>query len=486
MTDAAAPPTLVAAIDLHAAADPGRIAVIDRGRGLTYAELSRRVRRAAAWLHLQGLAPGDMVGLTIRDECPHLILSLGLLRLGCTQVTLPGRDPPPMRAAMAARLSVAAVLGESDADALPGATLLLPDMARIAGDAALDSRALPATPEGGIVLTSSGTTGQEKLVLMTSGLLARQAALTSKSGRVRHRIATNEFNNGKRQQCSSLWSGATEVLVNNRHDMGLAELCARYVVERLDLPPVAAERLLAEMARPGAPPWPQAAHIRLSGARVPGPLRAEIQARLTRQVVVNLASTESGGITRAGPEDHALHPDTVGRPIRGVDVEVVDEDDRPLPLGETGRIRVRSPAVVDGYIGDPAATARAFRGGWFIPGDVGFFLPDGSLVHLGRADDMMNLGTIKIFPAEIEAVAAGFPGLVDCAAFAQPAGAIGDIPMLAVVAREGFDAAALLSQCRARLGLRGPRKIILLPELPRNAQGKVLRRLLAERAAGGG
>jgi long-chain acyl-CoA synthetase len=255
-------------------------------------------------------------------------------------------------------------------------------------------------------------------------------------------------------------------------------------VERLDLPPVAAERLFAEMARPGAPAWPPAAAIRLSGARVPGPLRAEIQARLTREVVVNLASTESGGITRAGPDDHAVHPDTVGRPNPGVQVELVDEEDRPLPVGETGRLRVRSPAMVDGYIGDPAATARAFRDGWFYSGDVGFFLPDGSLVHLGRSDDMMNLGTIKIFPAEIEATAAGFPGLVDCAAFARRAGAIGDIPMLAVVAREGFDADALMAHCRARLGLRAPRKILVLPTLPRNAQGKVLRRVLAEQAAG--
>lgn len=114
---------------------------------------------------------------------------------------------------------------------------------------------------------------------------------------------------------------------------------------------------------------------------------------------------------------------------------------------------------------------------------MGYFLPDGSLVHLGRADDMMNLGSIKIFPAEIEAVAQDFPGVSECAAFAVRAPAMGDIPILAVVAAPGVDADALLAQCRGRLGLRAPRKVLVVPALPRNAQGKVLRRELAALAA---
>ena len=79
-------------------------------------------------------------------------------------------------------------------------------------------------------------------------------------------------------------------------------------------------------------------------------------------------------------------------------------------------------------------------------------------------------------------MAEGFPGLVDCAAFAWRSAALGDLPMLAVVSAAGFDAAALLAHCRARLGLRAPRRVLELPALPRNAQGKVLRRELASLA----
>ncbi len=98
----------------------------------------------------------------------------------------------------------------------------------------------------------------------------------------------------------------------------------------------------------------------------------------------------------------------------------------------------------------------------------------------GRSDEMMNLGSLKIFPAEIEVAAEGFPGVVEHAAFARHAPALGDIPMLAVVASAPFDAAALLAHCRARLGVRAPRKVVVVASLPRNARGKVIRRALAD------
>jgi acyl-coenzyme A synthetase/AMP-(fatty) acid ligase len=107
------------------------------------------------------------------------------------------------------------------------------------------------------------------------------------------------------------------------------------------------------------------------------------------------------------------------------------------------------------------------------------------LVFGGRADDMMILNSINIFPAEIEKVAEGFPGVIECAAFPMRSPVHGDIPMLAVVGADGCDLKALMTYCRERLGIRAPRKVIGLPEIPRNPQGKVVRRELSARAAHG-
>lgn len=468
--------SVVGRIAAVAARDPARVAVVDAGRVIAYATLALHVGRMAGWLRRQGIGPGETVGLTLREEYPHLLATLALLALGCRQVTLGSRDPPAMRADLAARLRVAAVLGEREADALPGTPLLRPDMRAIAAEGVEDAPAPPLAGGGTLVITSSGTTGRPKLIALPEAALAMQGMMTAGLGTVRFRSIGNEFNNAKRLQLHTLAAGGTEVLANNGAGAEVAEVCARHGVMRLNIAPVKAEALLAAMARPGAPPWPPQTGITLAGGPVPASLRRRLMAALTPDVCVLYGTSETGPVTIARPAHHDEHPDTVGPPVPGVRVEVVDEDGRALPPGERGLVRIRSAAAATAYLDDPEATARAFRDGWFHPGDAGWMTQGGALVLAGRADDMMNLGTIKIFPAEIEAAAAGFPGLVECAAFALRSAAHGDIPLLAVVAREGMDTAALLAACRERLGLRAPRRIVALDALPRNAAGKVLRR----------
>jgi acyl-coenzyme A synthetase/AMP-(fatty) acid ligase len=129
--------------------------------------------------------------------------------------------------------------------------------------------------------------------------------------------------------------------------------------------------------------------------------------------------------------------------------------------------------MIDRYLDDQALTALTFRDGWFYPGDNGHMTADGSLVLEGRADDVMNLSGIKISPAELEAVAEAFPGVVECAALPIKSPVHGDIPVLAVATDGSVDLAALQQFCRARLGVRAPRKVFRVEQLPRNAAGKV-------------
>jgi acyl-coenzyme A synthetase/AMP-(fatty) acid ligase len=140
--------------------------------------------------------------------------------------------------------------------------------------------------------------------------------------------------------------------------------------------------------------------------------------------------------------------------------------------------------MLDGYFGDPAATARHFRDGCFYPGDLGSFTAAGSLCLAGRTDDVMNLNGIKIYPSEIERVLEDEPGVRSAAAFAVDSAVHGQIPVVAVV--WGGDGAAdpsrLQARARARLGVRAPRRVVLVDELPRTSAGKVataeLRRLV--------
>ena len=461
------------------------MAVIDRGRAVTYRDLDILAGRMAAWLERRGLRPGDMAGITVREELPHLVTSLGLMRLGCHQIGLASQDPIAMRADLAARIRAAAIIGDRAEDAIDGVGLIIPDHEAIAGDAGLDDSHIPAPgPEGTtVLLTSSGTTGRPKLIPITERLLRTWGLVRLNATERRFLPVAVEFGQARREILTSLAAGGSRVFANNGDDLDLFEVIRRYKVDQLTLPPRRAESLLHEASRLG--PWPEGARLSVTGATVPGTLRARIQAELTYDLYVPYGVTEFSRASIAMPEDHARHPEGVGRPW-GTEVIVVDDEGRRLPPGQPGILRVLSVGRTDGYFDDAEASAKVFLpGGWFHTGDIATITPDGHILLAGRGDDMMILGTINVFPAEIEHAAAGFAGLADCAAFAFRSGAHGDIPMIAAVetAPGALDAAALVAHCRARLGLRAPRKAIIVPALPRNPAGKVLRRDLASIAA---
>ena len=469
-----------AAVAAWARRDPGRLAFIDRGVGMTYATLNDRVGALAGWLARQGLAPGTTVGLTLRDDMAHIATALALMRLGCDQVTLPSHDPPMLRQAVAARLRVALLIGDDAADALPGIAFLRLDPAAPEGHA-------PAGPArtARIILSSSGTTGRPKLVPLSEADIVAHMARGQGDGRVFYRSASAEHNNVRKHHLGLLALGATTVLANCAALPDLAEACERFGIERVPLPPERAAALCELQARAGAHPWPARTSLVLFGATAPPALRQRLMAQVTPNLILIYSTTEVGTITLAGPHDDERHPDGIGTPAEGVVLRIVDEAGRDLPCGETGLVRLRAPGMAQGYIDDPEAEARAFHDGWFQPGDRGRLEPDGTLTFAGRDAEMMMLGTINVFPAEIERAAEGFPGVADCAAFALRSAMLGDIPALAVVetAPGALNVAALAAACRARIGLRAPRRIVVVPALPRTATGKVQRDRLAGMAA---
>jgi len=464
---------IMAAVQRVAARDPDRPALIHGGGVLRYGALVRQVGALAAQFARAGLRPRDAVGITLRDDVANILGTLALIRLGCRQVALPARDPRPLREDLARRLALVAVIGDEAADAL-GAALIRPDI-----EAAHAAPPMPLPPPPGVaelVVGTSGTTGRPKLMVADEAMMVDRGAILAAHGTVFLHALGFDGNHGKRLTLRSLVHGGTEVLAHGAAPEDFAGLARRFGIARMHLQPHIAAALPAERGRAGA--FPPGLRLFTTGTRIPQALRFELQAALGVGVHVQYGTTEVGMVSIAGPDDHAAHPDAVGRVFAGIDVSTVDGDGRALPANQEGLLRFRSSGAVRGYLDDAEADARFFPGGWFRPGDIGRVAPDGALRVTGRQDDMMTLGVIKIFPAEIEAVAEGFPGLRDCAAFALPSGSLGEIPVLACVAAPGFDAAALLALCRARLGLRAPRKVAVMAALPRNGAGKVVRRAL--------
>lgn len=175
------------------------------------------------------------------------------------------------------------------------------------------------------------------------------------------------------------------------------------------------------------------------------------------------------------------NPTDAGQLVDGSELEIVDDDDRVLPAGVPGRIRHRNPAMVHGYLGDPDATARAFRNGWFYSGDLGLLRPDGGLTLTGRETEVLNAGGVKIDPVKLDLFAAGLPGIREACAFERTATSGLREVGIALVADDGFDVQATADALKAEFGAAAPVFIARVDEIPRNAMGKPMRRSLAGR-----
>jgi len=459
----------------HARDRPGVAAIVAGDRTLDYATLATEVARLAAAMAANGLVPGTVVGLVLRDEIEHLLATLALLECGALQISLPSREPADTRERLARRVAATAVLVDRDDDAPAGLRRLRYADLR-GGRAGIARSADPEAPV--LALTGSGTTGEPKLIVYSGRDLARQAARTFDfTGQRALRPAHVEFNNSKRIRLYTIWQGGTCVLANGSTD-AIPALCERHGVTRLELSSLHAANLVAASGRQG--PLPPALQVRVGGSRLPWSLRRAFLERVSRNLHVSYGTTETSVVSIAGPDEHDAR-ESVGRPVPDVEVSIVDDAGAPVGAGAIGEIRLRTAGMARGYVGDPAATARAFRDGWFVPGDRVSIDADGRLIVQGRSDDMMIMNGVNVFPLEIERVLESHPAVAAAAALPFASAVHGQIPVAAVELRPGSTctSAELVRHARQALGVRAPRRVLVVDVLPRSSLGKILRRSIA-------
>lgn len=240
--------------------------------------------------------------------------------------------------------------------------------------------------------------------------------------------------------------------------------------------------------------------LRIAGtgaARVPPELVHAMRERLGCPVVVRYTSTESSLGTGTSPDDDVqVVATTVGRPVPGVELQIVDDDGAPADRGAVGRVRLRSGAVLRGYVGDlasgtlldPVATGAVLDAeGWVTTGDLGAIGEDGNLTLAGRVSEMYIRGGYNVYPAEVEAVLGELAGVAQVAVVGSPDPVLGEIGVAFVVAAAPAVAVSLddlRAACRPRLAdYKAPDRMHLVAELPLTPMAKIDKRELAARAA---
>ena len=191
--------------------------------------------------------------------------------------------------------------------------------------------------------------------------------------------------------------------------------------------------------------------------------------------------TECSPVTCVNPIGGVRKIGTVGLPVPNVEMKIIDEQGKELPYGEIGEIAVRGPSVMKGYWRMGKATDESFRGDWFLTGDLGNEDEDGYFSILDRKKDMVIVNGMNVYPRIIEEVLYRLDAIAEAAVIGRVDKTHGEIPVAYVVIREGYesDAADIRSWCRQHLAnYEVPRKVIFLESLPKNAAGKIVKRVL--------
>jgi len=233
-----------------------------------------------------------------------------------------------------------------------------------------------------------------------------------------------------------------------------------------------------------------------TGEAFPAELAERFEAALPGvRVHAFFAMTEVGQIAALEPADRRTHAGSVGRPVPGLEIKLVDAAGEPVPTGEPGEILVRDgrpgqSLVMRGYHNRPEDTAAVLRDGWFATGDVGRFDADGFLFIVDRKKDMVVTGGYNVYSREVEDVIRELPQVEDAAVVGVPDARYGESVAAFVQLKPGtaLTAEQIVDHCRTRLaGYKKPRSVAFVDDLPRSPTGKLLKRELREtagRAAG--
>jgi long-chain acyl-CoA synthetase len=219
------------------------------------------------------------------------------------------------------------------------------------------------------------------------------------------------------------------------------------------------------------------------GSAMPLEVLRSFEERFGVQILEGYGLSETSPTATFNRLDRPSKPGTVGLPVWGVSVRVVDADDKDVPRGEQGEVVIKGHNVMKGYLGRPEATAAAIREGWFHTGDIGTFDDDGFLSITDRVKDMIVRGGFNVYPREIEEVLMTHPAVSLAAVLGVPDDRLGEEVKAFVVLAAGAEVTEdeLVAWSKQQMAdYKYPRRIAFLDALPMNATGKILKRELRE------
>ncbi|MGB3067266.1 MAG: class I adenylate-forming enzyme family protein [Ottowia sp.] len=497
----------------HARQNPTHKALVDGSdpsSSLDYGALDERMDRIAAALQASGLRAGDSIAMCAPASVDYAAVFLGALRAGVVVAPLAPGSTPEALARMLADAQARLFFVDEDTAArmpVPSTGTPTPIPARIRLDGSPGGLSLdawlardgtkapqladlqPGSPFN--IIYSSGTTGVPKGIVQSHGMRWAHIQRGRPYGYSAHGVtvlATPLYSNTT-LVCffPTLAFGGCVVLMPKFSADGYLTLCEQYGATHTMLVPVQYQRLMASEAF-DRHDLSRFVSKFCTSAPFSAALKAEVLRRWPGGLIEIYGMTEGGGTCLLEAHLHPGKLHTVGRPAKGSDIRLIDEEGHEVPTGEVGEVVGHSAGMMIGYHGQPEKTREVE---WFNPegkryirtGDIGRFDADGFLSLLDRKKDVVISGGFNIYPSDLEGVLQQHPAVLEAAVVGVPSAQWGESPMAFAVLRPGaaLSEDQLLAWTNERLG-KTQRLVALqlVPELPRSPIGKVLKRDLRD------
>jgi long-chain acyl-CoA synthetase len=464
------------------------------GRQFTYREFEAAVQRAAGMLATHGVRKGDVVSLLLPNSAEYLIAYFACWQLGALAGPVNG---------LLKSQEIAYVVSNSEAKLMLVNAEFLPlvesiqvpvvrfDNEREATHGFDGQRTDDITAEDeAIIIYTSGTTGKPKGCLLTHrNVIANARQIRSWLGftekdRLLTMMPLFHMNAVSVTTMSALYAGGSTVVSSKFSASRFWQIISDYQITSFGSVATMLSMLLSTYPE-GVPAGLKTDQLRFAmcgSAPVPAEVLRRFEETFNCLVVEGYGLSESTCRSTFNPPNERRRAGSCGLPI-GNEMRVVDEDDRAVPDGELGEIVLRGENILKGYFKNEAATATAFRNGWFHTGDIGYRDPDGFYYIVDRKSDMIIRGGENIYPREIDEVLYQHPQIAAAAVIGVPDELYGEEVAAVLVLKPGekISEQEVMEFCKARLAdYKCPKTVRFVEDIPKGPTGKLLKRELAQ------
>ncbi|WP_108786629.1 long-chain-fatty-acid--CoA ligase [Erythrobacter sp. Alg231-14] len=490
-----------------AANRPNGTALEHEGRSASFAEVDVLTRQLIALFKANGIAKGDRIAWLGKNSDRHCLLYIAAGRMGAVLVPIGWRLAPPEIAYILGDTGAKLVFtgegfaetAQSVASQLPNKPHVIDADAAMAEAAAMDPASYepPHQDDPILQLYTSGTTGNPKGVQLSNSNLFELRILGNQAG--------VDWNHYEEDDCVLFAMPCAHIggtgLINNSIANGVrcrvdAEFTPDGVLSAIEAGAThlfivpAALQMVVQHPKAAETDFSKLKFLMYGAAPMPLELLKEAVKTMPNAGFVQLyGMTETTGtVTALGPEDHSIEGNqrmrSAGKAIPGANIEIRGPDNKELPFGEIGEVCIKSPSNTAGYWNLPEATASTIDAeGWVHTGDAAIMDVDGYVYIQDRIKDMIISGGENVYPAEVESAMYGHPAIAEVAVIGIPSEKWGEEVKACVVCKPGheLDANDVIAYTRERVAaFKAPKTVDVIPELPRNASGKILRRQLRD------